>query len=68
MMKLFTEAVKYWHEPKACFTRHRNAKSGLHIDSSTRFCSFLSSVSDKSQSSDVLITDSRRVKVADNRK
>ena len=66
--KLFTEPVKYWPDAKACFTRHKNTKSGLHSDASTIYSSFLSSVSEKSQSIDVLINDSRRAKIADNRK
>ena len=66
--KLFTEPFKYWPDAKACFTRHQNTKSRLHSDASTIYSSFLSSVSGKSQSIDVLINDSRRAKIADNRK
>ena len=65
---LFLEPHCHWNDAKSKFSNHESAKNGLHEETMVTFTNFMSQMSGKSQSIDLLIDSVTQIKVTENRK
>ena len=69
---LFSEPFKHWNDASCCFNNHTGIKKSssklcLHDSTSAVFTLVLSQLSGKTQPIDIMISENRREKIAENR-